>query len=478
MSLPPLITASDLCAAGRNPVVPFRIVLADGNELTMHQLLRILPGKRIVGKGELGGRNVLAKLFVARDSARHWAQEKSGIEALHRAAVPTPKLIGAAPLSAGGHALLTEFLDSSETLAEAWARQSENPPGNAAALAVLAPALTVLGRMHFQGLVHRDLHLGNFLRHQRELFVIDGDEVCAASPGKPLDQRQAIGNLAILLAQLPASWDSQQVHLLAYYREGGAQLQADPQALQAETSRVRAQRLNRFLAKTVRDCTLFSVHQRTGRFVAAVREQAPILAPLLAAPDVHIDHGALLKDGATCTVAKVGSADRPLTIKRYNLKNFRHALTRLWRPSRAWHSWREGHRLRFLGIPTPAPLALIEERIGPLRRRAWLITEFCSGPNLLDHLSADCEPPPEEASAITSLFRSLHELRISHGDLKATNLLWHEGLVLVIDLDATVQHRSAAEHARAWRRDRARLLRNWPASSVLHRWFDNNLPAV
>jgi hypothetical protein len=34
--------------------------------------------------------------------------------------------------------------------------------------------------------------------------------------------------------------------------------------------------------------------------------------------------------------------------------------------------------------------------------------------------------------------------------------------VLLIDLDGVVQHRSATTHARAWRRDRARLLRNWP----------------
>jgi tRNA A-37 threonylcarbamoyl transferase component Bud32 len=119
---------------------------------------------------------------------------------------------------------------------------------------------------------------------------------------------------------------------------------------------------------------------------------------------------------------------------------------------------------------------LIEERFGPLRRRAWLITEFCAGPNLREHLSSDCPPPPEEAKAITSLFRTMHELRISHGDLKATNLLWYDGQVIVIDLDATVQHRSSSAHARAWCRDRTRLLRNWPAGSVLVRWLEANLP--
>ena len=165
-----------------------------------------------------------------------------------------------------------------------------------------------------------------------------------------------------------------------------------------------------------------------------------------------------------------------LVVKRYNLKNIWHAFGRSWRPSRAWHSWREGHRLRFYGIATPEPLALVEERFGPLRRRAFLVNAFCPGRDLLEILSADAEPPAEIAAALLALFGTLHALRISHGDFKATNLLWHDGQVVLIDLDAMTQHRSSRTHAQAWRRDRARFLRNWPAGSPLVRWLDARLP--
>ena len=143
-----------------------------------------------------------------------------------------------------------------------------------------------------------------------------------------------------------------------------------------------------------------------------------------------------------------------------------------------WHSWREGHRLRFLGIATPQPLALIEERVGPLRRRAFLVCEHCPGRNLLDLLSPDREPDDDVARAIVSLFSSLHALRISHGDLKATNLLFDDGKVFVIDLDAVRQHRSQQSYASDWRRDRARLLRNWPRSCALRQWLDRHLPGA
>ena len=60
---------------GRTPTAPFRIALEDGTELRIERLLRILPGKRIVGEGNWKGRRVLAKLFISTDSAQHAARE-------------------------------------------------------------------------------------------------------------------------------------------------------------------------------------------------------------------------------------------------------------------------------------------------------------------------------------------------------------------------------------------------------------------
>ena len=80
------------------------------------------------------------------------------------AGVPTPEVLAAAPLPGGGHVLLTDFLVAAESLAEAWARVADRPAGDAAAQALLAPALALLGRLHAAGLTQEDLHFGNFLR--------------------------------------------------------------------------------------------------------------------------------------------------------------------------------------------------------------------------------------------------------------------------------------------------------------------------
>lgn len=472
----PFFDAALLCAAGRNPPLPLRVRLRGGNDasdiVTLTSVLRVLPGKRVVGAARFNGQTVLAKLFIGRKSARDWQREYDGITALQAGGITTPALLQGSELAGGGHVLLTRFLDPADNLAELWQASRDDPD---TALALIAPALHTVGRMHEAGLVQEDLHLGNFLRHQETLYVIDGDAVRALTPGKPLSDAQATRNLAILLAQLPSAWDARHPELLAAYQAGRTSAW-QPAQLARELARVRAWRVNSFVGKTVRDCSRFIVRQTSRHFVAMTRHHAAMLDPLVADPDRAFEGAQLLKDGSTCTVARIEHAGATLVIKRYNLKNPAHALSRLWRPSRAWHAWQQGHRLGFLGIATPAPLALIEARLGPLRRRAWLITEHCPGPNLRDHLAQGAPPPTAEARAIVAFFEALRRERISHGDLKATNLLWHEQRIVAIDLDATTAHRSQPSFARAWRRDRARLLRNWPADCALHQWLDEHLP--
>lgn len=473
MSAAPLLDAAALRAAGRTPATPFRIRLADDRLVQIERLLRVLPGKRIVGAGTLEGEAALIKLFIAPGSARHWQREVDGLAALQDAALPTPTVLTAAPLAGEGHAVLTAFLAAADPLSALWQRS----PADDARLALLAPALALLRRAHAAGLVQSDLHLGNFLASDGQLWMIDGDAVeRPQAPGAPLSSAAATANLALLLAQFTPQWDEQAARCLHTYLAAGDGPAVVLPQLMHEIERQRAARLADFLAKSGRECTLFQVRRSATRFSAVLRDQADALAPLLADPDAAIAGGRLLKDGRTCTVAQVEVAGRARVVKRYNLKHLGHALSRCWRHTRAWQSWREGHRLHFLGIATPAPLALLEARLGPLRGRAWLVTEHCPGVDLLTHLDPQREPPPAEARALRELFAALHRARISHGDLKATNLLWHDGEVVVIDLDAMQQHDSAASHARAWARDRARLLRNWPQDSALRRWLETNLP--
>jgi len=468
----PAPTAAALAAARRAPPCPCVVTLDGGERLDIVRWLRVLPGKRVVGEGVWNGQRVLAKLFVSAASARHWQRERDGLAALVDAGIPTPSVLAAGKLVGGGHYLLTAFLSNARTLAELAAAGSEAAP------ALLARAATRIGQLHAHGLVHDDLHTGNFLVDGDEPLVIDGDAVrrCAA----PLPDGEADANFARFIAEAPA--DAPLDALLAAYRVGNPRHAPTYEALAPSIDSHLRWRLQDYLKKTVRPCTLFDVQRSTRRFTAVARGDAEWLAEALAAPDRLMAGGTLLKSGNTATVARVETGGRELAIKRYNIKSAAHALSRVWRPSRAWHSWREGHRLRFLGIDTPAPRALIEERLGPMRGRAWLVTDFLRADNLGACLAAHVEaaPPVAVGEALLRFVAKLRRWRIGHGDFKATNLLWDDdrGEIAVIDLDAMIQHKSAAAYERAWRRDRARLLANWPEGSGLYRWLDDHLPSA
>ena len=479
LSEPPRqLPVSELCHGGRAPEVPFQVRGEDGEIITLERLLRVLPGKRIVGEARWRDRHVLAKLFVARHSSRHWARERQGLESLRTANISTPGVVAAGRLDGGGHYLLTEFLPDSRTLAEHWSAMERLPPENPAAQELLQPAFALLGRLHAAGLLQNDLHLGNFLAYRNELFVIDGDGVVSMGKGAAAAAQQSMDNLALLIAQLPLSWEDCLDSLVAAYTSEQERWRPGREALLQAVERVRARRLSRYLIKTLRDCSQFSVRSTSSRFSVVVRSEKEALSALMEDPDGFMTRGQLLKDGNTCTVARVDIGGRALVVKRYNLKNFRHALSRFWRPSRAWHSWLAGHRLAFYGIPTPAPLAMLEERIGPMRGRAFLVTEFCPGESLLQHLSEDREPDTAEAEAIRNLFAKLFRLKISHGDMKASNLLWHGHVLSMIDLDSMVQHNSHNAFINDWRRDRERFLRNWPKHSPLCLWLAASLPEI
>jgi tRNA A-37 threonylcarbamoyl transferase component Bud32 len=123
-------------------------------------------------------------------------------------------------------------------------------------------------------------------------------------------------------------------------------------------------------------------------------------------------------------------------------------------------------------------LAVWEPRRFGLRGRSYLVTEHVEGEDIIARFQAHLggSPPEGELIALEQLLAALLRERISHGDLKGTNLLWRDGRWALIDLDALQQHRSEQSFRQAYARDRARLLRNWPADSALYRLLDQRLP--
>ncbi|QXG24285.1 serine/threonine protein kinase [Pseudomonas viridiflava] len=473
---------SDLKNAGRKPELPMSLTLADAAgsaELQLLTLLRVLPGQRYVGAGVWRGRTVLAKLLVGSKAARHFQRELSGVRLLAEQGVTTPLLLADGLQEGEGGWLLFEFLENAPSLGDAWNTVQRQPPLTDEQQGVLGEALSAIALLHAKGLWQEDLHLDNLLRHDGKLYMIDGAGIRAEQAGQPLSRQKVLENLGVFFAQLPRAFEPFTEELLVHYLLSNAEHGLPMEALQKQIDKIRNWRLKDFLDKTGRDCSLFSVKDSASVFQAIRREEEAAMLPVLDQADALLDDGHLYKTGGAASVGRVEVGGRALVIKRYNIKNFSHWLKRFWRPSRAWHSWREANRLAFLGIATPKPLAVREERVLGMRSKAYLITEFLPGPDIIERFAPYVETgdvPEAELQALDTLFAQLIRERISHGDFKGHNVFWQEDRWALIDLDAMQQHSSQASFIAAFARDRARFMRNWPEQSALHRKLEQRLP--
>lgn len=475
---------SELKAAGRSPSLPLNITLADAAgtaDLQLLSLLRVLPGQRYVGAGVWRGIPVLAKLLVGGNAARHFQRELDGVKLLAKQGLTTPRLLADGLTEGEGGWLLFEFLDGAESLADAWAAVQHLPVLADEQQAVLGEALGAVAQMHAKGLWQEDLHLDNLLRHGGKLYLIDGAGIKAETPGQQLSRPRVLENLGVFFAQLPKRLEPFLEELLVHYLLTNAEHALPLEALQKQVDKVRNWRQKDYLEKAGRECSLFSVQRSLSGLQAIRREEVDAMLPVLAQADELIDQGHLYKTGGAASVARIEINGRKLVLKRYNIKNTAHWFKRFWRPSRAWHSWIEGNRLAFLDIATPRPLAVLEQRVLGLRSRAYLVTEYVDGPDLMACFAPyvdNGDAPDDQVDALVRLMHQLIRERISHGDFKGHNLFWDKGQWSLIDLDAMCQHATQLSFASAFARDRARLLRNWPSGSALHQRLERLLPKL
>ena len=188
--------------------------------------------------------------------------------------------------------------------------------------------------------------------------------------------------------------------------------------------------------------------------------QVPALDAIL---DPPVDEGKHIKLHNVSDVYRVQWAGRDVVVKRYNHMGLLHSLRHTMKGSRARRGWRNGQRLLELGIPTPRPVAYIDEYRGPLLWRSYLVTEYVDG-RLLSGLLKDANVPHGvKRRVIRQVLRLIHRLSlhgISHGDTKHTNILCVAGRAVLTDLDGIETHRWQWLHRRRRGGDIARFLRD------------------
>ncbi len=384
MNKDPAVDSTRLFSAGRDIKTPFQAFLYsgyDGMGIRCTRVLRSLPGKRLVCSGEKNSEKIVAKFFLnPRKGKKHCLREEQGICALNEAGISTPELVfkGSADPAGNQPVLVFRLLERAINYTDAW-QQAET---DACRVGLLKNLATVIAKIHSAGLIHNDAHSGNFMVSGNTLYAVDGASVDIHHRGKPLSRVKSIKNLAAVFAQFQSRFGALIFEAFSGYIEkrGWTENSGVVDFLARQIRIQRSKREKKHLKKIYRESSAQVCSKAWGHFMLCKRDcYTPDMARFLGDPDSYISEGKILKAGKSSTVALVKADRHILVVKRYNIKNFWHAISRCPRPSRAWRSWENAHRLSMIEIATPRPGALLEKRWGPFRSRAYFITEYAAG---------------------------------------------------------------------------------------------------
>ncbi len=475
------IDGSHLFAAGHAVQTPFCVFIQTDTgpvKLTCHRILRNLPEKRLVCSGVYGEQAVVVKFFLnPRRGQIHCFREERGIFALQAASISCPSLVlKGILLPRKTPVLVFQKIPSAIDFSDAWDQATTDSQRKQ----LLSQIVSAIALLHQAGLTHNDVHFNNFMVSGPKIFTIDGAAVDIRHQGKPLSATRSVRNLGKLFAQVNPKFDRLLSQAFKTYLEkrSWSQTQDLMDRLNQQLRRARYQREKKYLKKIYRESSAHVCRKTWHRFLVCDRRlHTNGMKQFLDNPDHFIDRGKLLKDGNSSTVALVEVDQRLLVVKRYNMKNFQHAMKRCPRPSRAWHSWKNAHQLIMRGISTPRPFAVLEKRWGPFRSKAYFITEFTPGPDVYHWFHSENRNDTATGDQIIKKFgclmRQLQDGLIIHGDLKATNFIFSDGTIMVIDLDAMRAHRWANPvFRRKFKKDCRRLVENWKDLPEIEKKYD------
>lgn len=437
----PSVTLATLRDSRRQITAPFRVSLPDNSLLECSDILRVLPGKRIVVKATHNGDAVLAKIFF---QIRNLQQETDGYQLLQTTGVKTPALLRTIPFDGGGICLYT-FLPDAVPFDLSWKKSGDTEKRQ-----YLGALLALLQQMSAARVYQADLHPGNFLYSRETLFALDPASCVRDEKADAFEE-----SLALLLAQFsPYEWQLVSNGICQTFPA----IVSDELKKQAvKKSEIRRKN---YLEKIFRDCTEVADLSRENLRILCKRSQlSDALVARLQDPATLAAGATVLKDGNSAKVFLLEIDDKKLVAKQYINKDWSRKLRRALRPTRAARSWYFSHALAFVGVDVPLPVALIE-RGSRWNREAWFISEYITGRDLLSHWQQH-EPAEHEKVAIRNLFSALAFARMSHGDMKATNLIVSADRMYVIDYDGMKQHSSESVVKKHLAKDRKRFLQNW-----------------
>lgn len=411
--------------------------------VTCNGLLRAVPGNRQVYDALWNSREVIVKVFSNRIRAkRHLNREWKGLLMLQERVVNAPAPLFYGQTENGQWVIVLEKITNAPIALDLFIH-AQKP---AEKLGLLLPICRELAGQHEKAVAQKDLHLGNFLISKNKVFSLDPGQMKFFS--KPLSRKKGLSQLALLACCL-SDGDNESITKLCneYLKQRNWQFKKmDEEFLRKQLSVHKKRSIRKALKKSLRTSKRCLRIKTLGCTAILDRNYfRPMeLADFIKKIDPLMDTGKILKNGNTCYVSKTVWDGKDVVIKRYNHKGLIHSLRHTIKGSRARSGWLNGHRLGMLNIATPRPLAYLEKRKWLLVWNSYLVTEYVKGQKLYDYLR-ETNVTEHQRSAVTrsaeELLAKLEKHKISHGDLKHSNILVTDAGLVLTDLDAMKVHR-------------------------------------
>ena len=422
---------------------PFQLLIKDASSKKQEEsllctaLLRVIPGRRQIYDALWNDRSVIAKVFSHKISARrHLKREWRGLSLLQARGLSGPEPLFYGETEDGRWAVVVEKIADSSTVWDVF--QKTRDPVKKLDLLILV--CEELAKQHSKGVLQRDLHLGNFLLGGDRLFAFDVGQTRFLQ--REVGRKSSISQLAMLASCFPDSDTGSITRLCEEYFEvrGWDVCKSDETLFQEQLTVHRKRGVRKALKKCLRTSKRY-LRVRTGRHLAVFDKgfcQGAEPLDFIKQIDALMDGGEILKNGNTCYVSCLTWNNKDVVLKRYNHKGFIHSLRHTVKRSRARRGWLYAHRLGMLDIATPKPLAYIEQRKQKLVWKSYLVTKYVEGQKLYDFLRDDNLTEQQRSKVteqVAGLLGKLGKYRITHGDLKHSNILVTDNGPVIIDLD-------------------------------------------
>lgn len=445
---------------------PFSLTVKNETKPIMcEEIIRILPGKRLVFFGTWAGKEVAIKLFLQPGKAvSHYQRETDHLKQLTESNVSTTKIcFSGTTVKYNIPILITEKIQDAYDLETLWRTYSESETINQLMHAVILELAT----QHVIGIMQKDLHLGNLLVKNNKIYTLDASQIDFFY--KPLSLKLSLQHLALFFAQLGAGTKMLRQKLFQLYCESrGWQIKrAYILRLEKLTHKYLKQRLFNYRKKVLRNNSEIKIiNQLTQKIYFNRAFESTEMLKLFNHPEIAFQNNPnILKNGRSSTVVEWSIDGKQYVIKRYNMKHFFHWLRRCLRPTRGQKSWAYAHVLQLAGIATARPIACIEKRFLGVYGWSYFIMEYITGENLATYFTNPAHNTSEINTLVKNivhLLKQLKEIQITHGDLKATNfIIDHNNNPVLIDLDGITQHKTRQETNYFSSKEIQRFQKNW-----------------